>query len=127
MSFLVFLLLLSLLSLTALGTGSEDKPTLTGDEIITKHLEAAGGKEVLSKIQSRIAVGTVKKANDPDAKMAIVSESPNRVSAVFVFNKYDWQLTYDGAKPFMRPLMPRDYSSIQDKYQELLFFRIDVQ
>ncbi|MBA2704079.1 MAG: hypothetical protein H0U60_09520, partial [Blastocatellia bacterium] len=63
---------------------------------------------------------TVKREQDPEAQMAIVSESPNRVSAIFVFSKYDWQLTYDGAKSFMRPLMPREFSPIQDKYQEML-------
>jgi len=52
--------------------------------------------------------------------MAIMSESPNRVSAVFVFTKYDWQLTYNGSRSFIRPLLPRDFSPIQDKYQEVL-------
>lgn len=117
---LAALLLLSWLSLAAPAIAPDDKQSLTGDEIISKHLEAAGGKDALRKFQSRIAVGTVKKENDPEAQMAIMSESPNRVSAVFVFSKYDWQLTYDGTKSFVRPLLPRDFSPIQDKYQELL-------
>lgn len=117
---LVCLLLLACLPLTTPAIDYDDKQSLTADEIISKHLEAAGGKEALSKFQSRIAVGTVKKENDPEAQMAIMSESPNRVSAVFVFSKYDWQLTYDGTKSFIRPLLPRDYSPIQDKYQEVL-------
>lgn len=118
--FVTFLVLLALVAFSAAGAAYQDKPTLTADEIINKHLEATGGKEALAKIQSRIAIGTVKKDNDPESRMAILSESPNRLSAVFVFAKFDWQLTYDGSKPFMRPLMPRDYSAIQAKYQELL-------
>jgi hypothetical protein len=117
---LLSLLLLSWLPLTARAIDPGDKQLLTADEIIGKHLAAAGGKEALSKFQSRIAAGTVKKENEPEAQMAIVSESPHRVSAVFVFSKYDWQLTYDGTKSFIRPLLPRDYSPIQDKYQEML-------
>jgi hypothetical protein len=120
MRYFFALLLLSWLPLTAPTIVCDDNQALTADEIISKHLEAAGGKEALSKFQSRIAVGTVKKENEPEAQMAIVSESPNRVSAVFVFNKYDWQLTYDGTKSFIRPLLPRDLSPIQDKYQEVL-------
>ena len=116
----VAFLLLSCFLLLVVGKGRETKPLMTGDEIINKHLEAIGGKGTISKIQSRIAIGTVKKENEPEAQMAIVSESPNRVSAVFVFTKYDWQLTYDGTKSFVRPMLPRDLSAIQDKYDELL-------
>ncbi len=117
---LASVLLLSWLPSTSRSIAPDDKAALTADQIISKHLEAAGGRQALSKFQSRIAIGTVKREQDPEAQMAIVSESPNRVSAIFVFSKYDWQLTYDGAKSFMRPLMPREFSPIQDKYQEML-------
>lgn len=117
---LMSLLLLSSLTLPARAIGQDNKKSLTADEIITKHLEAAGGKTALGKVQSRIAVGTVKKENDPEVQMAIMSETPNRVTGMFIFTKYDWQLTYDGSKSFVRPMLPRDLSPIQDKYQEIL-------
>jgi hypothetical protein len=113
-------ILLTLLTLFVWTMGQGVKPALTADEIIARHLEAIGGKDALRKFQSRIAVGTVKKESDPEAQMAIVSEAPNRVSGVFIFPRYDWQLTYDGTRPFIRPLLPRDLSPIQDKYQEML-------
>lgn len=103
-----------------ISTAFAQDQKLTGDQIIDKHLAAVGGKEALAKIKSRIAIGTVKKENDPGIKMAIMSEAPNRVSAVFVFGKYDWQLTFDGNKAFVRPLFPRAMSQVQDKYQDML-------
>ncbi len=115
-----FHLILTLLVLSASSLLSADKQTLTAAEIISKHLQAVGGKGALAKFHSRIAIGTVKKDDEPETKMAIMSELPNRVSAIFVFSKYDWQLTYDGTKAFIRPLLPRDFSPIQDKYQEML-------
>lgn len=117
---LLFALLLCWLPLTAQATNPDDKQSLTADEIISKYLEASGGREALSKFQSRIAVGTVKKENDPEARMAIMSESPNHVTGMFIFSKFDWQLTYDGTKGFIRPLLPRDFAPIQDKYQAML-------
>ena len=83
-------------------------------------MAAVGGKDALAKIKSRIAIGTVKKENDTGIKMAIMSEAPNRVTAVYVFERYDWQLTYDGSKAFVRPLFPRALTSVQDKYEEML-------
>jgi hypothetical protein len=118
--FLATLFLLSYLPLSTLTVAQDKKPALTADEIISKHLEAVGGKEALSKIKSRIAMGTVKKDNDPEVQMAIMSETPNRVTGMFIFTKYDWQLTYDGSQSFLRPLLPRDFSAIQDKYKEIL-------
>lgn len=102
------------------SSASDDKKSLTAAEIIEKHLAAVGGKEALAKIKSRIAIGTVRKENDAGIKMAIMSEAPNRVTAVYVFEKYDWQLTYDGRKAFVRPVFPRTLASVQDKYQEML-------
>jgi hypothetical protein len=114
------LLLLSFFAIQTSTKAQDKTKSLTADEIISKHLEAAGGKQALGRFQSRIAVATVKKENDPAVQMAIVSELPNKVSAVYVFEKYDWQLTYDGKQPFLRPLFPRDLSPIQDKLQEML-------
>ncbi|MGI9068147.1 MAG: hypothetical protein ACR2HX_17310 [Pyrinomonadaceae bacterium] len=118
---LLFVLLLCWLPLTAEATNPPDeKQSLTADEIINKHLEVSGGKEALTKFQSRIAVGTVKKESDPEARMAIMSEAPNHVTGMFIFNKFDWQLTYDGSKSFIRPLLPRESAPIQDRYQAML-------
>lgn len=114
---LTFVLLLSCFPMIG---KADDKPSLTADEIVNKHLEAAGGREALKKIRSRVAVGTIKKEDDPESQMAIMSEAPNRVSAMFVFKRYDWQLTYDGTNPFVRPIFPRDLVAFQDKYYEIL-------
>jgi len=117
---LLLLLLLSFVTNASPATG--DKQSLTAAEIINKHLEAVGGKQALAKLKSRVAIGTVRKENEPEVRMAIVSESPNRVSAVYVFERFDWQMTYDGKKPFVRggPMLPRDFTPIQDKYNEML-------
>src|SRR6266487_2022070 len=104
----------------AMSPVAAGQQSLTAAEIVNKHLAAVGGKQALAGFKSRIAIGTVKKEKDSGIKMAIMSESPNRVSAVFVFEKYDWQLTYDGNKAFVRPLFPRALSPIQDKYEEML-------
>src|SRR5450432_4071552 len=118
--FLASLLLLCLICFTP-GTRAHDQAqSLTAAEIISKHLEAVGGKATLAKFKSRIAIGTVKKENDPGIQMAIVSEAPNRVSGVYVFSKYNWQLTYDGKKTIVRPLFPRAYAEIQTKFEEML-------
>jgi len=79
-----------------------------------------GGKEALARFKSRVAVGTVKKEDEADARMAIVSETPNRVSAVYVFKNYNWQLTYDGSKSIFRPLTGKDASIIESKQREML-------
>src|SRR5712664_1717798 len=125
MKYIACLVLLSLSSFTKVTiafTAPDDKQSLTAAEIINKHLEAVGGKQALAKLKSRVAIGTVAKENEPEVKMAIVSESPNRVSAVYVFERFDWQMTYDGKKPFVRggPMLPRDFTPIQDKYNEML-------
>ena len=98
----------------------DDKQAPTGAEIIKKHLEAVGGKEALAKIKSRIAIGTVRKENEPDANMAIMSEAPNRVSAMYVFKDYTWQLTYDGSTSLFRPLVSKEASAVEAKQREML-------
>jgi hypothetical protein len=118
--FCSWLMLLLLVSFAPAGSAFDEKQALTAADIINKHLVAVGGREVLAKFKSRIAIGTVKKESEPEAKMAIVSEGLNRVSAIYVFDKYDWQLSYDGKNAIVRPLFPRQLSLIQDKYQEML-------
>ena len=83
----------------AVGAVSSDgQQSLTAAEIVNKHLSAVGGRQPLAGFKSRVAIGTVKKENDPEFRMAIVSEAPDRVSAIYVFENYDWHLTYDGNK-----------------------------
>ena len=98
----------------------DDKQAPTGAEIIKKHIEAVGGKEALAKIKSRIAIGTVRKENEPDANIAIMSEAPNRVSAMYVFKDYTWQLTYDGSTSLFRPLVSKEASAVEAKQREML-------
>lgn len=114
------LLSLSLLMLSATALAADDKQALTATEIIEKHLAAVGGKEALAKFKSRIAIGTVRKENEPDAQMAIMSEAPNRVSAMYVFQNYTWQLTYDGKQTIFRPTITKEASLVEHKYRDML-------
>src|SRR5207253_2897276 len=109
--------LLILLSLCGLASG-QDK--LTGNEIINRHLAAVGGREALAKLKTRVALGTVKKENEAEAELAIFSELPNRVSANYRFEKYDWKLRYDGTKVIFFPPISRKLYGITDKYNEML-------
>jgi hypothetical protein len=97
----------------------DKKPALTADEIIGKHLAAIGGKEALAKLKTRVAIGTVRKEDEREAQIAIMSERPNRVSAIYVFEKYKWQLTYDGDKTIFRPVLGHETSVVSGKYQEM--------
>jgi hypothetical protein len=115
--------LLSLLLLTALANGVsavDEKNELTAAEIITKYLAAAGGKEALTKIKSRVAIGTAQRDSDVATPVAIVSEAPNRISAIYQFKEYNWQLTYDGGKAIFRPAFSRASSAIMHKYEDML-------
>lgn len=115
--------LLSLILLQAFASGvfaADEKNDLTAAEIISKHLAAAGGKEAIAKIKSRVAIGTAQKDSDAAAPVAIVSETPNRISAIYQFKEYNWQLTYDGAKAIFRPAFSRASSAIMHKYEDML-------
>jgi hypothetical protein len=109
----------SLMVLALSATVSADDK-LSGAEIISKHLAAVGGKEALAKVKSRIAIGTARKDNDSAAPMAVMSEAPNRVSAIYQFEGFNWQLTYDGSKAIVRPLLTRANAPVMHKYEDML-------
>lgn len=100
--------------------GFDEKQSLTGAEIVNKHIEAVGGREAISKIKSRVALGTAKKDSDAAIPVAIMSQAPNRVSAIYQFEGYNWQLLYDGSKPSFRPVFSRAAAPIMHKYQDML-------
>jgi len=114
------LCLLVLLALPAGAALADGNQSMTGAEIVSKHLAAVGGKEALERIKSRVAIGTVKKESEPDAQMAIMSEAPNRVSAMYVFKDFTWQLTYDGGNVIFRPTITKEGSLVEKKYREML-------
>ncbi|MDT7807086.1 MAG: zinc protease [Acidobacteriota bacterium] len=98
--------------------GDEKGPT--ADEIINKHLEAVGGRAALAKFKTRVALGTIKKEDEPEGKMAIMSEAPNRLSVFYGFRDYSLQMIYDGKGAYIRPALPRQVSYLTDKYQEMM-------
>ena len=114
-----FFSLLAMLALAALALAADD-PKLSAAEIIDKHLAAIGGKQAMAKFKSRVAIGTARKDNDSAAPMAIMSEAPNRVSAIYQFEGFNWQLTYDGSKSIVRPILTRANAPVLEKYQEML-------
>src|SRR5205814_4254838 len=108
-----------LILLLVTNAASQDQK-LTGDQIIEKHLTAVGGREALAKFKSRVALGTIKKEDEPDAQMAIMSEAPNKLSVFYGFRDFDLQMIYDGSKAFFRPVLRRDLAPLADKYEEML-------
>ena len=117
--FLSSITLLAFLTLSLSSASADEKEKLSGTEIINKHLAAAGGKKAFSKFKSRVAIGTAKKDNDFAIPVAIMSE-PNRLSAVYQFQGYNWYLIYDGSKPSVRPVMSQAATPIMHKYEEML-------
>ncbi len=116
----VLLSSVALLIITTASLAADEKPQMTGLEIINKHLQAAGGKEALAKIKSRVAIGIAKKDSDAAVPVAIMSEAPNRVSAIYQFEGYNWQLSYDGGKAVFRPTISRASGVVMHKYEEML-------
>lgn len=115
------ILLLSLVTVWVVALANDDKkPPLSAAEIISQHLDAAGGKQKLLQFKSRVAIGTIKKENEPEARMAIMSETPNHVAAAYIFVNFDWRLAYDGSNTVFRPKLPRNYVAIESKYREML-------
>jgi hypothetical protein len=116
---LPFFSLLTVLALSAGVSAADDKDKLSGAEIIKKHTAAVGGTAALSKIKSRVAIGTAKKDNDAAIPVAVMSE-PNRLSAVYQFEGYNWYLIYDGSKSSVRPVLGRAAAPIMHKYEDML-------
>jgi hypothetical protein len=114
--FALTMIAMLLLSTSAL---SDEKEKLTGAQIIEKHIAAVGGKAALSKFRSRVAIGTARKDNDFAVPVAIMSE-PNRLSAVYQFQGYNWYLIYNGTTPSVRPPFSRAAAPINQKYEEML-------
>lgn len=119
-TFLSLPLLLLLAAPAGRALAGDDRPSLSAEEIIAKYLAASGGKEAMSKFKSRVAIGTFKKEGDPETQMAIMSEAPDRLAAVYVFPNYDWRLVHAGGKTIIRPQFPRQVAPIEDKYRQML-------
>ena len=115
-----FFYLIMTLAVPTATLATDDAAKLSGPEIINKHIAAVGGKEALAKFKSRVAIGTAKKDSDAAIPVAIMSEAPNRVSAVYQFEGYNWYLTYDGNKASIRPVLTRAAAPIMHKYEEML-------
>ena len=110
----------TLLTLAVLASGADERPQLTGAEIVNKHIEAVGGKAALAKIKSRVAIGIAKKDSDSAVPVAIMSEAPSRISAIYQFEGFNWQLSYDGAKAIFRPMISHAAGVVMHKYEEML-------
>ena len=115
--FPLFLLLVLIMPLWNVVGQGEQK--LTGDEIILKHLTAIGGREALAKLKTRVAVGTIRKENEPEGRLAVMSE-PNKLSVFYGFRDFDVRMVYDGTHSWVRPAMPREVANLTDKYEQML-------
>ena len=113
------LLLLSFLIMPLVNVVGQGEQKLTGDEIIDKHLAAVGGREALAKLKTRVAVGTVRKENEPEGRLAVMSE-PNKLSVFYGFRDFDLRMVYDGTSAWVRPAMGKQVANITDKYEQML-------
>lgn len=93
---------------------------LTADQILEKHLAAIGGREALGRLKTRVAAGTVRKDDEPNARFAIMSEAPNRLAAVYVFRDYDLRMVYNGKTARIAPSFARQYGPLTTKYEEMI-------
>jgi len=118
--FAIFISLIILLALSAVALAGDEKQSLSGAEIVSKHLAAVGGKEAIMRIKSRVAIGVAKKDNDAAVPVYVVSEAPNRVSATYQFEGYNWQMAYDGKQSVVRPVLTRANAPVMQKYQDML-------
>ncbi|MGA9773263.1 MAG: hypothetical protein WBV94_29810 [Blastocatellia bacterium] len=118
--FVIFISLSILLALFAVAVAGDEKQSLTGAEIVSKHIAAVGGKEAIMKIKSRVAIGVAKKDSDAAVPVYVVSEAPNRVSATYQFEGYNWQMLYDGKQSVVRPVLTRANAPVMQKYQDML-------
>ena len=115
----IILSLVFLVGSFAISAVAQDQK-LSGEQIVEKHLAAVGGREALARFKTRVALGTIKKEDEPDGQMAIMSEAPNKLSVFYGFRDFDVRMIYDGNKAFVRPVFRRDLSSLADKYQDML-------
>ncbi|SRR6266516_1249160 len=76
----VFAVLFSMACVFAGSIASGQDQKLTGDQIINKHLEAVGGKEAMARFKTRVAVGAVRKENEPEGRLAVMSEASGRTT-----------------------------------------------
>lgn len=105
---------------------AKDVP-LTGDQIIDKHFLAIGGKEKLGTIKTRVASGNVKASGPIQSRFFLVSESPDRLAALFKTNTYDWILIYNATTFLSTPvqilqnnvLLPGKTSALENKFKEM--------
>lgn len=114
------LFFISLCLCATVAPSAAQEKGLTGEEIVNRHLEAAGGREALARFRTRVATGTVKKENEPEGKLWVVSEAPDRLSAAYGFRDYTLYMTYDGNSANIRPTLPRNVAGLTDKYLEML-------
>ena len=113
-------LMVLLFALPVFGAISQGEKKLSAEEIINRHLDAVGGRERLARFKTRVALGTVKKEGEPEAKLAVMSEAPNRISVFYALRDFDLRMVYDGNRAFIRPFWGRQYSGMEDRYQKIL-------
>lgn len=67
-------------------SGAANAQTLTADQVVEKHLAAIGGREALSKITSRRAIGTISVSTpvgELGGSLEMTAKAPNKMRASF--------------------------------------------